>query len=52
MINWSLSICRLAAHNVVPAALVVAALNMSVQILFSLIFGADHVPKLRGDRGA
>lgn len=53
MINFSYSLVMFVMNHsdVVPAALVVASLNMLVQILFSLVFGADHVPKLRGDRG-
>lgn len=53
MINYSYQLVLWAMNHggVLPAALVVASLNMLVQVLFSLVFGADHVPKLRGDRG-
>lgn len=49
--SYNLVIFMMRHTGCVPAALVVASLNMLVQVLFSLIFGADHVPKLRGDRG-
>ena len=53
MINYSYQLVLWVLNHggVFPAALIVSSLNMLVQILFSLVFGADHVPKLRGDRG-
>lgn len=53
MINFSYNLILYVMNHsgVLPVAMVVSSLNMLVQVLFSLIFGADHVPKLRGDRG-
>ena len=44
MINYSYNLIVWLVHHdgVIPAALVVASLNMLVQILFSLLFGADQ----------
>lgn len=53
MENWSYSLCLWVFNHkgIVPAALVVASLNMLVQIGFDIMFGAKHVIKIRGDRG-
>lgn len=54
MIDYSYSLIRHMIENkdsfVLPVSLVLASLNMLVQILFSAIFGADSAPKLRGER--
>ena len=53
VINWTFDIIKFVHNhpNTIPTALIVSSLNMLVQILFSMLFGADHVPKLRGRRG-
>lgn len=57
MINFSVGFIRFimkysSSHDnlIIPIAVVVAACNMLVQVAFSVAFGADHVPKIRGDR--
>lgn len=52
MLSWTYSICLFAAKSgVLPAAVVVASLNLLVQILFSAAFGSKGLPKIRGYRG-
>lgn len=57
MINFSVGLIQFimnysANHEnmIIPIAVVVASCNMLVQVAFSVAFGADHVPKIRGDR--
>lgn len=51
VLSWTYSICIFAARSgVIPAAVVVASLNLLVQILFSAAFGAKGLPKIRGYR--
>ena len=52
MLNWSLKVILTASNSdFVPAALVVASLNMLVQILLDACFGHKNNMKIRGDRG-
>lgn len=50
MINFAYDLCYKLLKNPdsAHAAFLIASLNMLIQILFSAVFGADHVPKLRG----
>lgn len=53
MENWSYQLCLwvFSHKGIVPAALVVASLNMLIQIAFDLMFGEKKNIKARGDRG-
>lgn len=57
MINFSVGLIQFIMQYsvnheniIIPIAVVVASCNMLVQVAFSVAFGADHVPKIRGDR--
>lgn len=51
-LHFSFKLCSAAAKSeILPAAFIVAALNMSTQILFSVCFGSKGLPKIRGYRG-
>lgn len=52
MLNFTYKLCMFAASShYIPAATVIASLNMLVQILFSVCFGSKGLPKIRGYRG-
>ena len=52
MLDFSAKLCVIAfSCPYVPAALIVASLNMLVQIAFSVMFGSKGLPKVRGYRG-
>lgn len=52
MIDFSLKLVLKAADSgMVPAGMVVASLNMLIQILFDLCFGSKGIPVIRGYRG-
>ena len=51
-LSFSYKLCsRAAGSDFVPVAYVVCALNMTTQILFSVLFGSKGLPKIRGYRG-
>lgn len=51
-LHFSFKLCSVAAKSeILPVAFIVAALNMSTQILFSVCFGSKGLPKIRGYRG-
>lgn len=52
MLGWTYNLCLTASSSAfVPAALVVASLNMLIQIAFSVCFGTKGLSKIRGYRG-
>lgn len=53
MLNFSYSLVTwvMNNHGLVPAALVVASLNLLIQVLLDWCFGGKGMPKLRGYRG-
>lgn len=52
MLNFTYGLCQFAGKtHLIPAATVIASLNMLVQILFSVCFGSKGLPKIRGYRG-
>lgn len=53
MINFSyaLVVWMINNHGMIPAALVVASLNLLIQVFVDWVFGGKGMPKLRGYRG-
>lgn len=52
MLDFSLKLCMAASSSpVVSMAVIVASLNMLVQITFSIVFGSKGICKIRGYRG-
>lgn len=49
--SYSLVIYMIQSHGGIPAALVVASLNLLIQVLLDWVFGGKGMPKLRGYRG-
>ena len=53
MIYYSYNLVMYFMHHtdVIPMAVVIAALNMLIQNFINLVFGSKGLPKLRGYRG-
>lgn len=49
--SYSLVVWMSQHHGIVPAALVIASLNLLIQVLLDWVFGGKGMPKLRGYRG-
>lgn len=53
MFNFSLSLCVWMFYHdgFIPAAVIIASLNLLIQVLLDWVFGGKGMPKLRGYRG-